>query len=350
MKWIRLAVVAAAVVALSGCNIVIRVGEGGSVTWNDGRSSCSAGEECIVAVTDFLFSEVFVASADSGFEFDGWRRRSRGLCGGSSGPCELSTENLPRNAAIRRLLQSDDEDFFLVAEFSPSAGGGGGSGTGNAMACFNPELLSQGTQASIEYRVSTPGEPDLNTTWEQVVVGRRNFNGQSATRIVTQFEVFVDGIRAQAELSAYVQVNQSAKRVKQLGTELEASAQGVTLTTVVTHTPYSLFRFDLTPGESYQDNYTSVVELNSPAFPPGFSQRQEFRFRDTYTYLGQESVTVPAGTYRACRWELVSRGGGETVTTEVWIDVKSGVTIRERGSDGSGLEMLRGSTLNGSRI
>ena len=86
--------------------------------------TCGPNDECIIPVTDFLFSDVFTARAANGFEFVGWQRRNRGLCGGSAQPCELSTEDLPRNAAIRALLGSDDEDFFLVPVFEATGGGG----------------------------------------------------------------------------------------------------------------------------------------------------------------------------------------------------------------------------------
>ena len=103
------------VASLSACKIVIRAGNGGSVNYSGG--SCAAGQTCEVTVSDYLFSDTFTAVPDAGFSFSGWRQRDRGLCGGSTEPCKLSTRELPMIPAVQALLDSDEEQFFLVAQF-----------------------------------------------------------------------------------------------------------------------------------------------------------------------------------------------------------------------------------------
>ena len=145
-------------------------------------------------------------------------------------------------------------------------------------------------------------------------------------------------------------LEEAAKQVKTLGSEGKANADGITVTILTELDPYSLFRYDLNAGETYEDRYTSVTEISSPAFPPGFNQRTQIGVRDSYTYLGQESVTVAAGTYQACKWEMVSRGGGFTTVTTTWMTVDSGILVKSTSDDGSSLELLPRSTLNGRSI
>ncbi|MEM1110280.1 MAG: hypothetical protein AAGI11_00110 [Pseudomonadota bacterium] len=349
MKIKRLLLLGVLLTFLSGCNIVLRVGEGGTVTY--GGQTCRAGQQCIIPVTNFRFSEVFRARPADGFRFVGWRKRDRGLCGGTSGPCELSTAELPRNNAIRAFFDSDDERFFLIAEFEATGGGGGGGGGGgNASACFNAELLSQGTQGVFRYRTRVPGEGTIDVDQEFMVMGQRRFNGQQAIETVFSLQEFVEGILADVEITTYTRVNAASSFVRNIGSIAEASAQGITITTTTTFEPFSETRFDLSPGQSYEDRYTAVSEIESPAFPPGFGQSIRTNVRETRTYIGRERITVPAGSYNTCKFELQSRAGGSTDTITTWVIVGNGVLAKEEASDGTVLELLPGSRLNGSSI
>jgi hypothetical protein len=115
-----LSALAAAVLLLGGCKILVSVPEGGAIITESGAYRCGAGQTCEVSVTDIFFSEEFVASPEPGYYFAGWKKRNRGLCGGKQDSCNLFTSGFAGNAGLSSLLYSD-QVFFLepVFEFTP---------------------------------------------------------------------------------------------------------------------------------------------------------------------------------------------------------------------------------------
>ena len=358
MKIAKLVTVALAILVLSACNIKLRVGEGGTVTYAGGKKTCAEGQTCTIPVTNFQFSDVFTPKPKPGFEFAGWARRDRGLCGGTSKPCAIDMDKMPRDNKTRSYLNSDDENFFLVARFRPkqnSGGGGGGSGgAGSALACYNEELFNQGTQSHYVYRVTDPSVPTFDTDYNVMVVGRRSFNGQQALLTVTELEQVVDGLVVDAELSSYLLVNSNTKVIKDIGSEMNAQVQGASVTMTITRDPFSSFRFNMNRSDSFTEDYRVEVTMESPAFPPGFSQNQSFSNTERKTYLGRERITVGSGTYDTCKFEVrtTTSGlpGGNTDTNTIWYIVGLGVVAKQITTSGSGLELLKGSTLNGRSI
>ncbi|MEM1111025.1 MAG: imelysin family protein [Pseudomonadota bacterium] len=118
MKTLTTAAIITAMVTVSGCKLIIRVPEGGSVTSTSGSFDCSADDTCRFDVTDSMFDETFTAVPDEGFVFDGWRKRNKRLCGGSDAPCALSSDGFEDNEGFQALLASD-ERFFLEPVFVP---------------------------------------------------------------------------------------------------------------------------------------------------------------------------------------------------------------------------------------
>ncbi|MEM6606110.1 MAG: imelysin family protein [Pseudomonadota bacterium] len=114
LRW-SLALLACA--AFSGCKIQVSATAGGSVTTLSGSYTCQSGTQCAeVEVSDTDFDETFVAQPEQGFRFVEWRRRDRGLCGGSQDDCRLFTAGFAGNDTLLAFL-SGDEVFFLEAVF-----------------------------------------------------------------------------------------------------------------------------------------------------------------------------------------------------------------------------------------
>jgi hypothetical protein len=109
----------AVLLALSGCKLVIKVPEGGSVVSTDGAYVCEARQTCTIDVVDLFFDETFVAEPAPGYSFGGWKSKGSDtyLCGGETTPCRLSTEGFADNAILMTLLESD-EAFVLEPRFS----------------------------------------------------------------------------------------------------------------------------------------------------------------------------------------------------------------------------------------
>lgn len=108
--------VAAAVLALAGCKIEIRVPQGGRVVSSDGAYICEAGQTCVIDVVDLFFDETFVAEPAEGYYFSRWRERDGYLCNGETGPCRLATAEFEGNPALQAFLESD-ETFTLEPRF-----------------------------------------------------------------------------------------------------------------------------------------------------------------------------------------------------------------------------------------
>jgi len=102
--------------ALCGCNIQIDSPEEGAVVSASGTYSCAAGSSCSIEVSDILFDETFIAVPAQGYEFVGWKRQDRGLCGGRESNCRLFTSGFSGRAALLTVLDSD-QVFTLTPEF-----------------------------------------------------------------------------------------------------------------------------------------------------------------------------------------------------------------------------------------
>lgn len=106
------------VAALSACKIEIAAPVGATVTTASGSISCVGPATCVVDVTDVFFDETFVIETADGFSFSAWRKRDRGLCGGSEAPCRLFTSGFVGVDSLLAILESD-ETFFLEPIIAP---------------------------------------------------------------------------------------------------------------------------------------------------------------------------------------------------------------------------------------
>lgn len=106
-----------AVLFVSGCKLEVQVPLGGRVVSEDGSFVCEAGQTCVIDVVDFFFDQTFIAEPEAGYSFGSWRLRDGGyLCGGETGPCDLSTVAFEGNDSVQTMLESD-ETFFLRPVF-----------------------------------------------------------------------------------------------------------------------------------------------------------------------------------------------------------------------------------------
>lgn len=117
--FVRTAVLLATLVLVTGCRIVIQVPEGGRVEAESGTYVCDEGQTCNFEVSTTDFDETFIAKADAGHVFDGWKKEKRHFCGGRLSPCRLFTTAFDGNSALLDILTSD-LDFYLVPQFRPA--------------------------------------------------------------------------------------------------------------------------------------------------------------------------------------------------------------------------------------
>lgn len=229
----------------------------------------------------------------------------------------------------------------------PKASNGGGSGSGNAASCYNADLMTQGSRVVLNYK-TTDGETSavVNTSADTEVKGSTTFNSKSATESISQTQATGDA-PSTSTTKSYFKIDAGAKRFSYYGSIVDTSAP-VSSSSTLTITPERIERFDLNAGESY----TQIYSISSAIQVMGFPVSTITEFESLVTFKGVESITVPAGTFNACRFETsatsVTLGTTTTTVSTNWITVDSGVSVRTE-SAGDITELISG-TINGNAI
>ncbi|GAB3285341.1 hypothetical protein [Parahaliea aestuarii] len=326
---------------LSGCKIQLSSTEGGSITTQSKRFNCSAGQSCSpVDVSDLTFDETFIARADEGYEFAGWRKRQRGLCGGSKSACAISTAGFAGNNVLMSFLDKPNEVFFMEAVFR-EVDGDTGSGTGDARRCFNPDLGALDTTIVASYRSTSSGGEVVNESYDQVI-STGSYKGRSVLKAVSNTTA-TGAAPSTSRSEQYFEVKPESHRSLVYGTHVESFTPRSSLSEIEL-APHRLQRYDLTAGQSYQQNYTVNVSTKIM----GFDNKTSTSVTLQTTFLGIESVTVPAGTYQACRFRTDSTADSVVSTINEWFAVDSGMFLKS--TEGTASNVLVSASINGANI
>lgn len=226
-----------------------------------------------------------------------------------------------------------------------SAGGSGGSGAGtttrtfdgSAADCFNPEFFTPGTT----YRWALKNK-DLTMLQEGRIVGNASFNGQSDL-VEDQRTLSLSSSKLK-DFSVTTLVDYSRltyRNSKPVITDFgQASVTNMTVEggsfRIENESIYSpaaeYLAFTLAKGESYAhsetSNDTTRTFLNGTPVPGVGSQQNTESYKTTY--LGQEKVTIAAGTFTACKFQ------DDHEATEYWVHRGSGIPLVLGGDDGEG--------------
>ncbi len=216
-----------------------------------------------------------------------------------------------------------------------------------ATACFHPELFAAaGTSGQLEYAVSrADGSERLLKRWS--VIGPQTFDDAQTTRVDFTFTTITDTDSAVVEEQHYVQVDAPAYLLADIGQIITAQADGVAYTERRRYQPARLQPYDLQAGESSEQQFT-VVRENSLSGTVSESVQLKRRF------AGIETLTLPAGTFETCRFEVeesVASGQKATdapVLREQWLDRNSGVIVKSIDAQGVA-ELLQGE-VNGDPV
>lgn len=325
---------------LTACKIQIKVPTGGSVTNAGSTFVCGSGKTCSVDVIDLFFDETYSAKAESGFRFKNWKKKDRGLCGGANKPCHLFTSGFEGNSALMGFLERD-EVFFLEPVFEID--NGEQLGTQASSVCFNPEMLAQGTTVNVVFNSTDKASGDVvRFRVIEHVMGQKSFGGRIGTHIFS--EVSATGASpSESTTISYLEINLSKKQMTVFGVETELTSP-INATSTATITPGILERFDLAAGESFSQSHTTTVTTTSQ----GHTSEHVENVERIKTYLGVDSVTVPAGTFDACKFIEQTTLGGNSWETTRWFGVGNGELIKD--DDGSTLTELVSSEINGTSI
>ncbi|MDJ0879242.1 MAG: hypothetical protein QNI86_11565 [Halieaceae bacterium] len=327
---------------LTGCNIKVVVSEGGVVSTLSGNYSCGSGQTCDVFVTDTNFDETFVAEPNPGFIFVGWKKRPAGFCGGTSGDCRLFTTLFAGNAVFEALLDGTTV-YYMEAEFAEPVDDDGPIVGGSATACFNEALLQPGSRFEAIY-----DQELLRQTAEDFFVdGAAVFEGMDVLQSTREVESLAPGFSSTSVTRQFYTVDTSGPVVTTVGGEVETFTGSSTIISRTVYEPGLQSRFDLQPGEPFSQTVVATTTQSLGGQETSVSAELEI----TGTYVGRQVITVPAGTFEACRYESVTisrvEGQPEFVSENTqWLAVGSGVTLRVR-AEGLDFQVLVEGTLNG---
>ncbi len=227
-------------------------------------------------------------------------------------------------------------------------GGGGGNTTGAASDCFNPVLAQVGTTYRWDARIV--GAATGSTTYDARVTRTTTFEGtaglaETEAAITQSVQSGGNTFTGTSTLLDYAQVGGTT--LTQYGQVTTVTAPQASTTRSVWQPPRADTRFALAVGAS-----VDVAWTTNDTTPPGTGAVQTTARNNRITYRGQESVTVPAGTLRACRFEIVETpGNSERIE---WMQVGTGAPLKTTSAPGTAnetsIELLGTSRLNGNPL
>jgi len=215
---------------------------------------------------------------------------------------------------------------LLTDYITPTTGGGG-----TASACYDLALADvQGTTITVGYKYS--GTITGNQTVTATVGGLVTFEGHQAreTTTTTTGTNTTQGFTVSVNTTGKVYTARTGDaEVTTYGATFVASGAGYSSSIRSVYTPPAVTRvYSLAQGASITETESGTVTSTTVV---GFGQPDivnttQFSSTTTTKYVGQESVTVPAGTYNACKFEVTSSGSNDVTTN--WFVVGKGFHVK----------------------
>jgi hypothetical protein len=220
-------------------------------------------------------------------------------------------------------------------------GGTGGTGGGAASACLDTNAYNNVATIHYEYNV---GGPLLGSAiYDIVVTPNATYEGQTASESALTLSINFTGLGSSATKGKSYGKLDGLDLLSYGGTADTTSTFAGTTTSTSTKTvnspPCRNKQFSLAVGASDTQSCTSTTTTNGVT--------STGTVNTTVKYLGQESVTVPSGTYNACKFQ--SNNGDLTEWYAVGYPaalVRSSTTTQA----GDTVLELKAGTINGTTI
>jgi hypothetical protein len=230
-----------------------------------------------------------------------------------------------------------------------SGGGTGGGGTGNG--CFDLALMDTlGTHIVLGYQYSgaLSGTIQSDTT----VGAMTTFEGHSARESVTLTSgtVSSQGQTVPMDGTTKSYTSLSGDAVTTYGMLSNTTSAGVQVNGKIVNSPPTVSTYyNLAQGASTTETSSGVTTwtYSIAGVPP---QTINFSTSTTYTFVGTESVTVPAGTYAACKYTVKESTDNYTVTN--WFIQGKGIHIKTQYTSPDGAQTIEATSvkLNGASL
>lgn len=223
---------------------------------------------------------------------------------------------------------------------------------GAALACYNLALYeTPGSTVRVVYDYSgiITGQQTVVSTIGSITT----FEGSSAreSTTTTTGTNTISGVSAAIDTEVKSYQNAAANgETTQFGVLVRATtpAGGFSLTTnskTVFSPPWVDRRFTMTAGQTLVQTYagTTTTSTSIPGVPAA-PVASNVSVSQTVRFIGIESVTVPAGTFQACKFEEFATATPAEVTT-TWLAPVNGVMVRTSTTTAQGSQTIAARTL-----
>ncbi|NRF67425.1 hypothetical protein HLB44_10555 [Aquincola sp. S2] len=221
-------------------------------------------------------------------------------------------------------------DFITPVDPNPSPGPNNG--------CVDLALNeTTGTRTLVDYRYT--GALNGTATTDTLVVGPKTFEGNSAIETVVKTTGTLGGNAQNTEIHEFrnrtgdAQVTHYGSQQSTSNTVVGVSTTTTDIKTIATP-PWTTSYYGLAAGASQTTTATDVTTTTTtttftiPGVPPMVNTSSATTTTTTTTkFVGRESVTVPAGTYSACKYESTIAGESGYTATSWYIDGK-GIMVK----------------------
>ncbi len=216
---------------------------------------------------------------------------------------------------------------------------------GSASECFNEAQIKAGTTYLLNY-VSSGALTGTSST-SGTVGSATTFNGQAnvlpVTQTVTTQYTAPTAVSVNLQMTSYQRIEGfDVLSYGSVGT-LSAPVVGTVETRIVFNPAARDKRYTLSAGSTYTLTQSGTTTVT----PPGTSSSTTTS--TLVTYVGQETITVPAGTYTTCKFTDTTAGA----TTTTWIVKGKGVLAKSTTPSELGvvtMQLQASSRLNGAPI
>lgn len=213
----------------------------------------------------------------------------------------------------------------------------------SARDCFNPALYTtRGSVTSYRYQSRSGGvtRTVLHTATSE---GAATFDGRAVTRLAISETVITPG-QSDELFAGWQHLVVSETSIHLAGSASEFNHNGAAVTQVLTLSPAAP-ELDTTLAEGA----SLTTETRTQVSFLGSVRTSSLSTPVTLTYVGRETVTVPAGTFvDACKFSSQIGGAGAGETTTRWLATGSGLMLRS--VSGSSMQELVSATSNGRQI
>ena len=228
------------------------------------------------------------------------------------------------------------------------------SGTGDASDCVSvADETTTGSAFVLLHQIS--GSVSGQQRMEGQVTGRAAFGGAtSAIERKTTFSLQTQPPSDKPQFDTWQYYEWDGLTRRNLGVKSSMAVEGISVSTTLTHQPAKPdARFTLKPGQTVQvSGITNTVTVSMPGLPEQVSHPPFTTW--TIKYYGQETVTVPAGTFVTCKFGDIGDDDSSGRESLNWIARGWGVSVKGSSVNEQGqtmtLELLPGSSLNGRPI